>query len=504
MLKNKKFLINAVILTLTTIVLKGMNMTMNVYVSSKIGSDGIGVFQLLISVYIFAMTLATSGIVLATTRLVAEELAVNSHSGVRKAVKKCLLYATSFGVLASILFYLSADYIAYDWLDSMIEPTSVHLLCLTLPCLSVTSVFSGYFMAVRRITVSSITHIIEQFIRMGLIVVFFSLFTNQSIAQRINYVVLAGIIADVFFFLSNVILYYFDKKVYNKKDTHDPNLTKRMLSIAVPVALSSYLRAALNTLKQVLVPWGLKAFGSSTQIAMGQYGMIRGMVMPVIFFPSALLGAFSSLLIPEIAENAVHKNTAANNKIISSIFKITLIFAICVGGILWAFSQELSLAIYNSEEPAAFIRVFAPMVLISYFDEIVDAILKGLNQQVYVVGVNIADTVISIALIYTLLPVFGIQGYIFIIIASELFNGFASIRRLIKVMDFEINIIAWIIIPSVIMTASIAISKIFFSANLYLCIILSIIIYLCILYISGIISKKDLSFQGLNVSPVNN
>ncbi len=500
MQKNKKFIFNAVILTLTTIVLKGVHMAMNVYVSGKIGSDGIGVFQLLISVYIFAMTLATSGIVLATTRLVAEELAVNSHSGIRSAVKKCLLYAVSFGLLASVLFYFSADYIAYDWLDSMIDPKSVHLLCLTLPCLSVTSVFTGYFMAVRRITVSSIVHIIEQFIRIGLIVAFFSMFTNQSLQEMINYVILAGVIADVFLFLSNAILYYIDKKKYKNKDTHDPKLTKRMLSIAVPVALSSYIRAALNMIKQVLVPWGLKASGSSTQMAMGQYGMIRGMVMPVIFFPSALLGAFSSLLVPEIAENAVHKNKVANNKIISSIFKITLLFAICVGGVLWAFATELSVAIYSSEEPAIFIRVFAPMVLISYFDEIVDAILKGLNEQVYVVGVNIADTVISIALIYTMLPIFGIQGYIFIIIASELFNGFASIRRLINIMDFEIKIFAWIIIPAVFMGLSVTVAKLFFAFNLYLCIIASIAIYLFALYLCGIIKKKDFTFQSFNLA----
>ena len=62
-----------------------------------------------------------------------------------------------------------------------------------------------------------------------------------------------------------------------------------MLAIAVPVAASSYLRSGLNTAEQMLIPWGLKKYGLSENLALGEYGMIGGMVMPVIMLPAVLV-----------------------------------------------------------------------------------------------------------------------------------------------------------------------------------------------------------------------
>ena len=49
------------------------------------------------------------------------------------------------------------------------------------------------------------------------------------------------------------------------------------------------------------------------------------------------------------------------------------------------------------DRAAFYIRLLAPLVVIMYFDEIVDAILKGLNEQVRVVGINILDTLVAVS-----------------------------------------------------------------------------------------------------------
>ena len=60
------------------------------------------------SIYTFATTLANSGISLAATRIVAEELDGNGGSGLKIAMKKCILYSLFFGIVALILLFLTA------------------------------------------------------------------------------------------------------------------------------------------------------------------------------------------------------------------------------------------------------------------------------------------------------------------------------------------------------------------------------------------------------------
>lgn len=82
-----------------------------------------------------------------------------------------------------------------------------------------------------------------------------------------------------------------------------------------------------------------------------------------------------------------------------------------------------------------------------YLDSIVDNILKGLNQHIGVMKCNIFDLFTSIIFIYFLIPVFGINGYIFIIFASELINSGISLYQLKKMTHFEIDYWNWIIKP---------------------------------------------------------
>lgn len=60
------------------------------------------------SIYTFAITFANSGISLAATRIVAEELDGNAGKGLKIAMRKCILYSLCFGFIALILLMLSS------------------------------------------------------------------------------------------------------------------------------------------------------------------------------------------------------------------------------------------------------------------------------------------------------------------------------------------------------------------------------------------------------------
>ena len=110
--------------------------------------------------------------------------------------------------------------------------------------------------------------------------------------------------------------------------------------------------------------------------------------------------------------------------------------------------------IYKSSEAGYFIRLVAPLTAIMYLDFVTDSILKGLNQQVGVVKINIADTVMCIFLIYFILPAYSTAGYIFVIFVSEIVNGILSVGMLISTTEFEFKFVNWILKPSLAVFAS--------------------------------------------------
>ena len=223
--------------------------------------------------------------------------------------------------------------------------------------------------------------------------------------------------------------------------------------------------------------------------------MIGGMVLPVMMFPSALLSAFSALLVPEMAEKNLLQNKQAISNIIARIFKITLIFSICVSGLLFFYADDLCMAIYHNPEAAVYIKVFSPLIVVMYFDEIVDALLKGLGEQVSVVRINIFDTALCIGLLSLLLPAYGIRGYVAVFFASEVFNAFLSVYRLLKSTRFEIKILWWVIGPVIAIVSAALLARRLIPAHFIISMVAALIIYLAALYILGSITDQDFAMQ---------
>ena len=124
-----------------------------------------------------------------------------------------------------------------------------------------------------------------------------------------------------------------------------------------------------------------------------------------------------------------------------------MIFSVCVFGIFYTFADSLSMAVFNKMEIARYIKIISPLVLIMYIDNVVDGMLKGLNKQVSVMICNIVDLFISTILMYILLPVYGIYGYIITLFVSEILNGLISIVQLLITTKVKLKKLDLIIKP---------------------------------------------------------
>ena len=106
--------------------------------------------------------------------------------------------------------------------------------------------------------------------------------------------------------------------------------------------------------------------------------------------------------------------------------------------------------------------MLAPIVPIMYLDHVADAMLKGIGEQVYSMWVNISDSLLSVALVWILIPRLGIAGYALVIVIMEGYNFLLSVLRLYKKVRFRIDLLGAIFYPFVAALASALITRALF------------------------------------------
>lgn len=454
MSRLSKFVKNALLLGAVSVFMRTVSVVFNAYIASRIGAGGMGLFSLIMSVYVFSVTLAGSGINLAVTRLVAESIAKNCDSGIIGAVKKCVLYALCFGGGAAILLFAFSGILAEKAVGEENVAMCFRALAAALPFIAVSNVFSGYFYAVRRSAKSALSGVFEQFIKIAVTVLFLKKLCPLGTEYACLALVLGMSISEGLSFTYLLAFYLADRKKHLRPSAlecvpHDT--TRKMISIALPIMLSSCLRSGLVTVEHMLIPRGLESYGADRTASLSAYGTVSGMAMPVLLFPSALCAVFSSLIIPELSELSARSEKIKNDTeicyMVRRAFGAALLFGIGTAGIFVCFSQPLGQLIYKSSDAAKYIGILAPLVPLMYFDMTVDGMLKGLGQQLYCMRVNILDAAVSILLISVLLPKYGITGYITCIYITETMNVALSSGRLFYITGAKLMIFKRIFMP---------------------------------------------------------
>lgn len=439
--KTKIFFINGLILTATAFIMKSIGMVFNLYISNRIGSEAVGVFSLVMSVYMFAVTLATSGLSLACTCIVSEQFAKGNFFDGLKAVKSCLLFSLLLGLGSSLLVLLFSNVISRNWLNSMVSCVPLYLISIGLPFIGVSSVMNGYFSAVRKGYKSAFSQVFELLVKILATILLLNFYASTNVESICICLILADVISEICSCCLLIVLYKMDRVQYCKRTVTNITFKKRILKITFPVSITSYIRSGLSTLKQFIIPGRLVLFGLPYSMALSEYGKINGMTMSVLMFPNVFIMSFSQLLIPEFSSLMAKKYKKRILEVCQKVFFVTSIFSISISIIFFFFANEISLMVFQNLECANYIRILSPLILFMYPDNIIDSMLKGLNKQFGVMVCNILDLVLTIGILYFLLPVLGLTGYLLAIMISEVFNFCVSYFQLYRSTGFKMPIL---------------------------------------------------------------
>ena len=289
-------------MTAVTLVIRYVSVAFNVYITNKIGAVAMGLFTLVSSVYGFALTLATSGLSLATTKLVSEALGGlekrKKASTVKAIMKKSLTFAFLISLAVSVGLYLLSPLLAEKVLGDMRTLESLKILSYTLIPIALSSSMSGYFIAMRKVHKNATVQVLGHAVKIFSCIYLLSATVANDVESACLAIIWGGTIAELVSFAIHALSYLIDMKKQKIEAEAEGDLAKKLIPFTLPVAFSAYVRSALVTIEHLLIPWGLEKSGSGRDASLAAYGTVHSIVFPLVLFPSAISSSFAGLLVP--------------------------------------------------------------------------------------------------------------------------------------------------------------------------------------------------------------
>lgn len=430
-MNKSAFIRNTCWLTLESTALRLSGIWFKGWVCDALGSVQMGIYQLIFSVFSLGVVLSASGANFAATRLTAE------RGPNRKTLRRCMLLSLAVSAAAGIGLYFCAPLLA----STLGGTTPLRVLIPGLPCIAVAATLKGCFVAEGHTGAPMTAELLEQAAGIAL-----SIVLVQRMGNPLTALMLASTLSEGCSCLFMLIAYLRRYIRHAPAETSAPAPWKEAARIGGPVIGGTGLRSLLFAVENLLIPRGLAAQSSVTG-ALAQYGLVQGMVLPVLLFPNAILTAAITLLVPELARCCASGRKVRIQLVAGRAFRLTLCFSFAAAAFIAAFAVPLCHMFYGNSDGAFLLRMMAPLMPLMYVDSVVDGMLKGLDQQSYSLFYNIVDACMRVAWCAFVLPHLGLMGYILLLFLSEIFNATLSISRLLKVAEVEISPF-WVLLPA--------------------------------------------------------
>ncbi len=464
MTNRKRFFYNGTILTLVGLSVKTVALLFGAFVSRTVGAEGTGLYTLVMTVYSFLITFATSGISLTVTRLVASSIGEGKSCNVSRIMRGSLLYALMFSAAASLLLFFGSGIFGRRILTDERSVFSLKILAASLIPTAISAVFSGYFVGIRRVGANAFVQVLTQLFKVFITVILVVKMSAGGTKMAVAALCLGITLGELLSFLLMLFQFIIDRKKYEGERARGIELHS-VFDMALPLAFSAYIRSGLLTLEHMLIPKQLSKHGDNKEETLASYGTLHGMSLPLVLYPMSPLSSFSGLLVPEFAESMGAGNKERMSRITSETISATLKYATAVAVFLYVFAEELGYIIYSSHTAGKYIGLIAPIIPIMYLDHVTDSMLKGIGEQVYSMWVNISDSALSIFLVWILIPKMGISGYAVVIMVMELYNFVLSFLRLKSKVKFTLNPLKSILLPFLSALLATTLSKNLFIMN---------------------------------------
>ncbi|MEA4847397.1 MAG: stage V sporulation protein B [Clostridiaceae bacterium] len=504
-MKKLTYIQGAFILTMTNLITGSLSFIYRVFLTRAIGSEGVGVYQLILPLYMLFITLVSGGITTAVSKLIAEQAPRSNYRNMYKIVKICWVTIGMWSLALCTLIFFNAENLAKYVLKDSRTFLSIMVFTPAIFFISIGAVLKGYFYGLQYVKPPAVIDIFEKLIRLvGLL-----LTTYYLLPYGIEYVC-AGVMAAMAAgeFISLVLLYFCYKikrpsaAVHTETDS-TVRIIIRILKTALPLSLSGALTTIMDMVIAILIPMQLRTAGYSNSNALSLYGQVTGMAMPLLFFPFIIVSSLGITLVPAITTSYSAGNWTALNKKCNDSLKITSAIAFASTALFMVFPWELCRIFFKCPEAGNILFWMSFVCPFEYWQFTLFAVLNGVGKQHIVLKNSILHILISVLCSYFLIPIpsIGIFGFVIGYCASAVLIclwNLADLRRIPHIRIDYVNILikplfAFIGMLIVIKCCNLyLIERAIHSSNMTISGLAGLVFFFLVLFITGTFTSKQL------------
>ncbi len=444
-MKKNSYLKGAFILSLTNLITGIIAFIYRIFLTKSVGTEGIGIYQLVLPLYYFFITMVASGLVTTISKLVAENRVKSNYTIIYKIVKIALVASGLWSAVLSFFIALNANFLADYILKDSRTAYSVMIFTPAIVFIALSAVLKGYFYGMEQVSIPSVIDIGEKAVRL----VFLIFATRYFIVFGIEFVCAGAMLAMVCGEVLSLILLFFFYK-YNKKEKIVESkryktvfIIKSILIPLIPLSIGGNIESILDMIDAALIPSKLIESGFTKPEALSLYGELTGMVIPLLYFPLIIIASLSTTLVPSIAYSYASKNQNELNKKCNDSLAIASIVGFASSIIFLTYPVELCRVLYSCPEAGTLLFWSSFPCILEYWLFTIMAILNGAGFQSKVLQCTLANILLMTLSIVFLMPIQKLNIYAYVIgfaISSSfvVLRGLYIMQKNIKIrLDFK-------------------------------------------------------------------
>ncbi|SIS98069.1 putative polysaccharide biosynthesis protein [Alicyclobacillus vulcanalis] len=406
---RQSFLHGAAVLAFAGIVTRVMALLVQMVMARTMGAQGFGLFQTISPPYFLLVTLATFGLPPAVSKVVAENLAVGHVARARRAWTLANAWSLVSGIAMVVLAFVLSPHLG-RWMDPRATPAFLAMVC-RIPIVCLSSVLSGFYMGIQNQTPPAVAWIVETSVRALASVPLMIWMSPWGVRYGALALVIGGGLGELAGYLTMLSTYVWrDRHVLssNQRTARGDGVWRDLAQIAVPTALSNVLGVVAFAAEPAVMYQAFFATGVSRREATAMYGAF-GMAMELLFMPTVLSGAISSVVVPAISEAKALRDSRLVSRRIAQAVDAAMFVAMFAVAFFLASGQDAATALYRNPIAGQLLTYLAPSCLFFYLSDPLFAVLQGLNRAFVSTAITFLSSAVRLACIYEFVAV-GHQG----------------------------------------------------------------------------------------------
>ena len=345
-MRKSTFVKGAFITTLVIILSKILGIIYVIPFHAMIGEKGGALYGYAYTIYAVFMSLATAGIPLAISKVVSEYQTLGYYQTKKRVFYLGKKFSLILGLVCFLVVLLFAPYLAKFVLGDVVGGNTledvtfvIRIIGTAILIVPVLSVYRGYFEGHRFMSPPSISQVLEQIVRVLIIIIGCFLALNVFHASLTISVSIALMGATVGALFSYLYLFYKKKKHASKfnekiRPVNEPLVTdkviiKKIFMYAIPFILIDVFKAIYNYVDMVTVVKGLVHYASFEALdAEYIYSIMSTWGAKFNMMVLAISTGIIVSLIPSLTESLVKKDNVDVQNKIHQAFSMLLFFTI--------------------------------------------------------------------------------------------------------------------------------------------------------------------------------